>query len=80
MRHINMMILDFGMPVASFWQNTFLGIEKRAKDTELENVVLFLKQPLEGFQKNNLRSIVEFSEFMERGKNTVYQYNSSITL
>ncbi len=67
---------DFGMSVAcsiaGYWYGanwsslTFLGIGERAGNAELEKVVLFLIQRVEGFEKYNLKSITEFARFMER--------------
>lgn len=67
---------DFGMSVAcslaGYWYGanwsslTFLGIGERAGNAELEKVVLFLIQRVEGFQKYDLKSVTEFAEFMEK--------------
>ncbi|MCK5659944.1 MAG: isopropylmalate synthase [Methanosarcinales archaeon] len=66
---------DFGLGVANtlagYWAGanwsslTFLGIGERAGNTELEKILLFLKLRVEGFEKYDLKSIMEFSEFME---------------
>lgn len=67
---------DYGMSVAcsiaGYWYGanwsslTFLGIGERAGNAELEKIVLFLIQRVEGFQKYDLKSITEFADFMER--------------
>ena len=67
---------DFGLAVANtlagYWYGanwsslTFLGIGERAGNAELEKILLFLTQRVEGFEKYNLESIVEFSKFMEK--------------
>jgi len=67
---------DFGLGVAcslaGYWYGanwsslTFLGIGERAGNAELEKVVLFFIQRVEGFQKYDLKSVTEFAEFMER--------------
>ncbi len=67
---------DFGMSVAcsiaGYWYGanwsslTFLGIGERAGNAELEKVALFLIQRVEGFQKYDLKSVTEFSDFMEK--------------
>ncbi|MDP2768027.1 MAG: LeuA family protein, partial [Candidatus Methanoperedens sp.] len=66
---------DFGLSVAcslaGYWYGanwsslTFLGIGERAGNAELEKVVLFLIQRVEGFQKYDLKSVTEFARFME---------------
>jgi isopropylmalate/homocitrate/citramalate synthase len=67
---------DYGMSVAcsiaGYWYGanwsslTFLGIGERAGNAELEKIVLFLIQRVEGFQKYDLKSITEFADFMEK--------------
>ncbi len=67
---------DFGMSVAcslaGYWYGanwtslTFLGIGERAGNAELEKVVLFLIQRVEGFQKYDLKSVTEFADYMEK--------------
>jgi isopropylmalate/homocitrate/citramalate synthase len=67
---------DYGMSVAcsiaGYWYGanwsslTFLGIGERAGNAELEKVVLFLTQRVEGFEKYDLKYITEFARFMER--------------
>ncbi len=58
--------------LAGYWYGanwsslTFLGIGERAWNAELEEVVLFLIQRVEGFQKYNLESFTEFAGFMEK--------------
>ncbi len=66
---------DFGLGVANtlsaFWHGanwtsvTFLGIGERAGNAELEKILLFLKQRVEGFDKYDLTCISEFSRFIE---------------
>lgn len=66
---------DFGLSVAcslaGYWYGanwsslTFLGIGERAGNAELEKVVLFLIQRVEGFQKYDLKWVTEFARFME---------------
>ncbi|ETA68749.1 isopropylmalate synthase [Methanolobus sp. WCC1] len=66
---------DFGFAVANSiagywhganWSNvTFLGIGERAGNAEMEKLLLFLARRIEGFDKYNLDSIVEFSKFMQ---------------
>ena len=66
---------DFGLAVANSiagywhganWSNvTFLGIGERAGNAEMEKLLLFLARRVEGFDKYNLDSIVEFSKFMQ---------------
>jgi isopropylmalate/homocitrate/citramalate synthase len=49
------------------WSNlTFLGMGERAGNAELEKVLLFLVQRVEGFQKYDLSCLREFAEFMEQ--------------
>ncbi|MDD4330952.1 MAG: isopropylmalate synthase [Methanosarcinaceae archaeon] len=67
---------DYGMGLAStiagYWHGanwssvTFLGIGERAGNTEMEKVLLFLKNRVEGFDKYNLEPIARFSKFMEK--------------
>lgn len=57
---------------------TFLGIGERAGNAELEKIVAFLIQRVEGFQKYNLRSVVEFAEFMEREIGITVLQNKSV--
>lgn len=67
---------DFGLGTASSlagywyganWSNlTFLGIGERAGNAEMEKVLLFLVQRVEGFQKYDLTCLSEFAEYMER--------------
>lgn len=67
---------DFGLAVANtlagYWHGanwssvTFLGIGERAGNAEMEKLLLFLSQRVEGFEKYNLESIVQFSRFMEK--------------
>jgi len=67
---------DFGMGMANtmagYWYGanwsslTFLGIGERAGNTEIEKVVLFLHERIEGFDKYNLEAVTEFARFMER--------------
>jgi isopropylmalate/homocitrate/citramalate synthase len=58
--------------IAGYWYGanwsslTFLGIGERAGNAELEKVVLFLTQRVEGFEKYDLKYITEFARFMER--------------
>jgi len=66
---------DFGLGMANslagYWYGanwsslTFLGIGERAGNTELEKIVLFLIQRVEGFEKYNLEAATEFGKFME---------------
>jgi isopropylmalate/homocitrate/citramalate synthase len=65
---------DFGLGVANslagYWYGanwsslTFLGIGERAGNAELEKVLLFLSQRVEGFEKYNLEVLTEFAQFM----------------
>lgn len=67
---------DFGLgmanTIAGYWYGanwsslTFLGIGERAGNSEMEKVVLFLHERVEGFDKYNLESVTEFARFMER--------------
>ncbi|MDY0386638.1 MAG: isopropylmalate synthase [Methanolobus sp.] len=67
---------DFGLAVANSiagywhganWSNvTFLGIGERSGNAEMEKLLLFLARRVEGFEKYNLESLVEFAKFMER--------------
>jgi len=67
---------DFGLGMANtlagYWHGanwsslTFLGIGERAGNTEIEKVVLFLHERIEGFDKYNLEAVTEFARFMER--------------
>lgn len=66
---------DFGLGMANslagYWYGanwsslTFLGIGERAGNTEMEKIVLFLIQRVEGFEKYNLEAATEFGKFME---------------
>ena len=66
---------DYGLGIANslagYWYGanwsslTFLGIGERAGNTELEKIVLFLMQRVEGFEKYNLEAATEFGKFME---------------
>jgi isopropylmalate/homocitrate/citramalate synthase len=66
---------DFGFGTASsiagFWHGanwsnlTFLGMGERAGNAELEKVLLFLVQRVDGFQKYNLSCLREFAEYVE---------------
>lgn len=66
---------DFGFGTASSiagywhganWSNlTFLGLGERAGNAELEKVLLFLVQRVEGFQKYNLSCLREFAQYIE---------------
>jgi len=66
---------DYGLGMANslagYWYGanwsslTFLGIGERAGNTELEKIVLFLMQRVEGFEKYNLEAATEFGKFME---------------
>lgn len=66
---------DFGLGVANslagYWHGanwsslTFLGIGERAGNSELEKILLFLKQRVEGFEKYNMESVTEFAKYME---------------
>ncbi|MCK5661478.1 MAG: isopropylmalate synthase, partial [Methanosarcinales archaeon] len=55
-----------------------LGIGERAGNTELEKILLFLKLRVEGFEKYDLKSIMEFSEFMENDIGIRVPRNKSI--
>jgi len=67
---------DFGLGMANtlagYWHGanwsslTFLGIGERAGNTEIEKVVLFLHERIEGFDKYNLEAVTEFARFMEK--------------
>lgn len=66
---------DFGLGVANtlagYWYGanwsslTFLGIGERAGNTEMEKILLFLQQRVEGFDKYNLKGITEFARLVE---------------
>ena len=66
---------DFGLGMANslagYWYGanwsslTFLGIGERAGNTEMEKVLLFLHERVEGFDKYNLDALTEFARFME---------------
>ena len=65
---------DFGLGMANslagYWYGanwsslTFLGIGERAGNTEMEKILLFLFQRVEGFEKYNLEPVTKFAEFM----------------
>ncbi len=67
---------DFGLGVANslagYWHGanwtslTFLGIGERAGNTEIEKIMLFLSQRIEGFEKYNLEKVTEFAKFMDK--------------
>jgi isopropylmalate/homocitrate/citramalate synthase len=67
---------DFGLAVANtlagYWYGanwsslTFLGIGERAGNAEMEKILLFLHQRVEGFDKYNLEKLTEFAKLMER--------------
>ncbi len=67
---------DFGLGVANslagYWHGanwsslTFLGIGERAGNTEIEKIMLFLNQRVEGFEKYNLEKVTEFAKFMDK--------------
>jgi isopropylmalate/homocitrate/citramalate synthase len=67
---------DFGLAVANslagYWHGanwssvTFLGIGERAGNAELEKLLVFLVQRVEGFEKYNLESLSRFARFMEK--------------
>ena len=67
---------DFGLGVAlslaGFWYGatwanlTFLGMGERAGVGELEKVVVFLEQRVEGFHKYNMACFSEFATYMEQ--------------
>lgn len=67
---------DFGLSTANslagFWYGanwsnlTFLGIGERAGNAELETVLLFLVQRVEGMQKYDLSCLVEFADYLEK--------------
>ncbi len=64
---------DFGMSVAcslaGYWYGanwsslTFLGIGERAGNAELEKIVAFLIQRIEGFQKYNFPNSQHFRDY-----------------
>ena len=66
---------DFGLGVANtlagYWYGanwsslTFLGIGERAGNTEMEKILLFLQQRVEGFDKYNLKAVTEFARLVE---------------
>jgi isopropylmalate/homocitrate/citramalate synthase len=66
---------DFGLGVANtlagYWYGanwsslTFLGIGERAGNTEMEKILLFLQQRVEGFDKYNLEGVTEFARLVE---------------
>jgi isopropylmalate/homocitrate/citramalate synthase len=66
---------DFGLAMANtlagFWHGanwsslTFLGIGERSGNCELEKVLVFLSQRIEGFQKYDLSSLTEFALYIE---------------
>ncbi|HIH44841.1 MAG TPA: isopropylmalate synthase [Candidatus Methanoperedenaceae archaeon] len=67
---------DFGLSVANslagYWHGanwtsvTFLGIGERAGNAELEKILVFLTERVEGFEKYDLFSLTEFAEYMEK--------------
>ncbi|MGP8330692.1 MAG: homocitrate synthase/isopropylmalate synthase family protein [Methanosarcinaceae archaeon] len=67
---------DFGLAVANsltgYWYGanwssvTFLGIGERAGNAEMEKLLIFLTERVEGFDKYNLESILKFARFMEK--------------
>jgi len=67
---------DFGLAIANslagYWYGanwssvTFLGIGERAGNAEMEKLLLFLIQRVEGFDKYDLGSISRFARFMEK--------------
>ncbi len=67
---------DFGLAVANslagYWHGanwssvTFLGIGERAGNAEMEKLLVFLAERVEGFDKYNLESITRFARFMEK--------------
>ncbi len=58
--------------IAGFWHGanwtsvTFLGIGERAGNSEMEKILLFLKDRVEGFEKYNLEPVTRFARFMEK--------------
>ncbi|MDQ1254001.1 MAG: citrate (Re)-synthase [Euryarchaeota archaeon] len=58
--------------IAGYWHGanwtsvTFLGIGERAGNSEMEKILLFLVDRVEGFNKYNLESVTRFAEFMEK--------------
>ncbi|WP_269848363.1 homocitrate synthase/isopropylmalate synthase family protein [Methanosarcina horonobensis] len=58
--------------IAGFWHGanwtsvTFLGIGERAGNSEMEKILLFLADRVEGFEKYNLEPVTRFAEFMEK--------------
>ncbi len=58
--------------IAGFWHGanwtsvTFLGIGERAGNSEMEKILLFLADRVEGFDKYNLEPVTRFAEFMEK--------------
>ncbi len=79
---------DFGLGVtntlAGYWYGanwsnlTFLGIGERAGNTEMEKLLIFLICRVEGFQKYNPKSLVEFAEYMEKEIGVRVPRNKSI--
>ena len=67
---------DFGLGIANsiagFWYGanwsnlTFLGIGERAGNAELEKILVFLKERVEGFEKYNLEPIHELATYFSR--------------
>lgn len=66
---------DFGLgtanSIAGYWAGanwsnlTFMGIGERAGNSELEKVLLFLVQRVEGFEKYDLSCLSDFASFVE---------------
>ena len=58
--------------IAGFWHGanwtsvTFLGIGERAGNSEMEKILLFLVDRVEGFERYNLEPVTRFARFMEK--------------
>jgi isopropylmalate/homocitrate/citramalate synthase len=67
---------DFGLSLANslagYWYGanwsslTFLGVGERAGNAEMEKLLLFLSQRVEGFEKYNLEPIADIANFIEK--------------
>jgi len=79
---------DYGFGVANSiaaywyganWSNlTFLGIGERAGNSELEKVLLFLINRVEGFDRYDPKFLVEFARYMEREARVYVPRNKAI--
>jgi isopropylmalate/homocitrate/citramalate synthase len=79
---------DFGFgtssSIAAYWYGanwsnlTFLGIGERAGNAELEKVLLFLVQRVEGFQKYDLACLSEFAEYVSENVGIYIPRNKAV--